>query len=171
MIAVKRTSRDSAGCILPVIGFFTFVMTYVSLAANELVPVFGNISADAKWLAPPITVVLWFIFVNYIRGLIYPTTYLTEVFSDRVVFTDSSNPENPTIYYRVDVVRFYVKPRKWCHHSDAFYPVICETRSGRTDRISWNFVFDDNSAPFFSAVREIWGKEYVPAQQIDIRET
>lgn len=167
MIAVKRTSRDSVGCILPVIAFFALVLSYVSLAANEFAPVYGNISSDAYWLAPPIALVLWLILLKYILGLIYPTTYLTEVFPDKVVFSDSSNSENPTIYHRIEVVRFYVQPQRWWHNSDAFYPVICEKKSGQTVEISWNYVYDNTSEPFFAAVRNMWGEDYAPAKQIE----
>lgn len=152
MIAAKRTSRDFAGCILPVIAFFALMMTYISLV-------------DPSWIALPIALGLWILLTKYIFGLIYPTTYITEVFPDRVVLSDSSKPENPTVYLRIDVGRFYIQPQRWWHNADAIYPVLCEMKSGQTITISWNYVYDENSAPFFAAVREMWGDEYVRAHE------
>jgi len=52
MIAAKRTSRDAAPIILPVLLILTALMTYVSLELTGLVPVVGTISADATWVMP-----------------------------------------------------------------------------------------------------------------------
>ncbi|XZE37026.1 hypothetical protein SH501x_002622 [Pirellulaceae bacterium SH501] len=80
--------------------------------------------------------VLWLLLLEYILGVIYPTTYLTEVFPDRIVISDTSSPENTTVYRRTEVVRFYIQPSKWWHNSDGFYPVLGETVSGQTFEVS-----------------------------------
>ena len=118
MIAAKRTSRDSALIILPVLLILTALLTYVSLALFDLVPVVGTISADATWIAPPIAVLLWLGLLKYVLGLIFPVIFLTEVFPERIVFSDSSNPANPIVIEREDVVKFYVEPARWWHSSD-----------------------------------------------------
>ena len=110
MIAAKRTSRDAAPIILPVLLILTALVTYISLELIGLVPVVGTISADATWVMP-ITVLLWLVLLKYVYGLIRPVIYLTEIFPERIVFSDSSNPENPIIIERDDVVKFYVEPK------------------------------------------------------------
>lgn len=85
MIAAKRTSRDAAAIILPVLLILTVLMTYVSLASIGLVPVVGTISADAIWVMP-ITVLLWFVLLKYVYGLIHPVIYLTEIFPRELFF-------------------------------------------------------------------------------------
>jgi hypothetical protein len=103
--------------------------------------------------------------LKYIIGLIYPVIYLTEVFADRVVFSDTSNPTGPLVIQREDVIKFYVEPRLWWHdsYSGGLHPVLCETRAGATIKINWNFVRDANAQEFFDAIRERWGEEYAPA--------
>lgn len=150
----KASSRNS--------GSSRKAMTYVSLAANDLAPVYGDISSEANWICPPIAVVLWLLLLKYILGVIYPTTYLTKVFPDRIVISDTSSPEKTTVYRRTEVVRFYIQSSKWWHNSDGFYPVLGETVSGQTFEVSWNHVCDSTSDSFFAAIREMWGKEYVP---------
>ncbi len=169
MIAAKRTSRDSAAIILPVIILFCGVFTYVSLAANGLVGVVGDMSLDASWIAPPISIVLWIVLVKYIYRLINPVTYLTEVFPDQIVFSDSSKPSDPTILRRADVVRFYIQPRRWWHNPDGFYPVLCDTRTGETIEIGWDFVYDRTASPFFEAVRSTWGEQYTQVSDINAK--
>ncbi|MFN6130526.1 MAG: hypothetical protein ACK6DC_01405 [Planctomycetota bacterium] len=163
MIAAKRTSWDSVAILLPVQVFFTVLMTYISLAAYGLAPVVGNISPDAIWLAPLISIFLWFIMVRYIYRLIYPVIYLTEVFPDRIVFSDSSNPDGSMVLLRSDISWFYVKPRHWWHgrHGRGLSPVLGETRSGQAITIRLNFVCEGNSEGFFAAIRAVWGEEYV----------
>lgn len=163
MIAAKRTSRDAAAIILPVLLILTALMTYVSLASIGLVPVVGTISADATWVMA-ITVLLWFVLLKYVYGLIHPVIYLTEIFPERIVFSDSSNPANPIIIARDDVVKFYVEPTRWWHSADGSdcYRILCETRTGKTMKLGWNFILSNNSQGFFDAVREVWGNEYAP---------
>lgn len=47
--------------------------------------------------------------VRYIYRLIYPVIYLTEVFPDRIVFSDSSNPDGSMVLLRSDISWFYVQ--------------------------------------------------------------
>ncbi len=160
MIAAKRTSRDSAVFILPVIILFCGVFTYVSLAANVLRRVmdcathFDSAMDSAGQIHLP---------------LINPVTYLTEVFPDQIVFSDSSKPSDPTILRREDVVRFYIQPRRWWHNPDGFYPVLCETRAGETIEIGWDFVYDRTASPFFEAVRSTWGEQYTQVSDINAK--
>ena len=58
MIAIQRTTRDSAGLIFPVLVLFTAALTYISLAAHGFAPIVGTIYSDASWLAPLISVLL-----------------------------------------------------------------------------------------------------------------
>jgi hypothetical protein len=163
MIAAKRTSRDATAIILPVLLILTASMTYVSLESIGLVPVVGTISADAIWVMA-ITVLLWFVLLKYVYGLIHPVIYLTEIFPERIIFSDSSNPANPIIIARDDVVKFYVEPTRWWHSADGSdcYRILCETRTGKTMKLGWNFILSNNSQGFFDAVREVWGNEYAP---------
>lgn len=162
MIAAKRTSRDSALIILPVLVTLTALITYVALALLKLVPVVGTIAESTTWIVLPITVFMWLGLLIYIYGLIYPVVYLTEVFPEKIVFSDSSKPMHPIVIERKDVVKFYVEPTRWWHSSDGsdLYPVLCETRNGKIIKLGWNFVLSNNSREFFDAVREVWGDEY-----------
>jgi hypothetical protein len=163
MIAAKKTTRDSAVFIIPVLAGFCGITTYASLATYGVVPGFGTMAEDASWGAPILAIAFWLVLISYVLTLLNPVTYLTEVFPDRVELSDSSNPGKPTIFRREDVARFYVQPGQWWRNPDASYPVICETRSGQKIEIVWHFVDDSNSKGFFTAVRDVWGEEYAPA--------
>ena len=165
MIAFQRTTRDAAGCILPVLVMFTTILTYISLAAYGFVPIVGTIYSAASWLAPVLSVLLWLFLVRYVYRLIFPVAFRTEVFSDRVVFSDSSKPNEQIILKRRDIARFYIKPRRWWHTEDATYPIVYETTWNDAGTISLNFVYDGIAQDFFRAISEEWGPEYIPAPE------
>ena len=162
MIAIQRTTRDSAGLIFPVLVLFTAALTYISLAAHGFAPIVGTIYSDASWLAPLISVLLWLFLIRYTYRLFFPVTFLTEVFPERIVFSDSSKPNVPIILQRPDIVRFYIEPRRWWHTEDGPYPVLYETTRKQTEKISLNFVYGDTAQNFFRAVRDTWGEKYIP---------
>ena len=94
MITIQRTTRDAWWLFLPVIIFFVGIMTYVSLAAHGFVPVFGTIYADASWLAPPISVLHWFILARYVYRLFFPV--LSQVGSNQCGhWLQPTNPPEP----------------------------------------------------------------------------
>ncbi|MCU0718437.1 MAG: hypothetical protein MUC83_01940 [Pirellula sp.] len=163
MIAAKRTTRDSAVFVIPVLAGFCSITTYASLAAYGVDPDFGAIASDNFWGASILAIVFWLALISYVLTLLDSVTYLTEVFPDRVELSDSSSPGKPIVFRREDVARFYIQPGQWWHNPDASYPVICETRSGQKIEIVWHFVDDSNSKGFFAAVRDVWGEEYAPA--------
>ena len=113
MIAAKRTSRDSALIILPLLLILTALITYVALALLNLVPVVGTISKGSIWIVLPLAVLMSVGLMIYIYGLIYPVIYLTEIFPERIVFSDSSKPAQSLVIERKDVVKFYVEPARW----------------------------------------------------------
>lgn len=161
MIAAKRTSRDSALIILPLLLILTALITYVALALLNLVPVVGTISKGSIWIVLPLAVLMWVGLMIYIYGLIYPVIYLTEIFPERIVFSDSSKPAQSLVIERKDVVKFYVEPARWWHssHGSDLYPVLCETRNGKIIKLGWNFVLSNNSQGFFDAVRKVSGDD------------
>lgn len=162
MVAIQRTTRDAAGLIFPVLILFTAALTYISFAAHGFAPVVGTIYSDASWLAPPIAVLLWILLIRYTYRLLFPVTFLTEVFHDRIVFTDSSKPNVPIVLLRSDIVRFYIKPRPRWATENGPYPVLYDTKQEQTKKISFNFVYDDTAQNFFRAIRNTWGEGYVP---------
>lgn len=162
MIAARKTTRDSAAFIIPVLASVCGITTYISLANYEVVPDFGTIADDASWDALILAIAFWLVLITYVLTLLNPVTYLTEVFPDRVVLSDSSRPCEPIVFQREDVSRFCIQPGKWWHNPDASYPVICETRTGQKIEISWTFVDNSNSHGFFDALRAAWGEEYAP---------
>ena len=127
MITIQRTTRDAWWLFLPIIIFFVGIMTYVSLAAHGFVPVFGTIYADASWLAPPISVLLWYILACYVYRLFFPVIYTTEIRDDRVILRTSSRPQKDHVLLRRDIQRFYVKPIGGWHNSDSPCPILYDT--------------------------------------------
>ena len=161
MITIQRTTRDAAGCILPVLIFFAAMMTYVSLAAHGLVPLSGTIYRPAYWLAPLLSVALWGFLGHYLYRLYRPISYQTVVYPDRIDFVRSSKSTETTSLQRRDVSRFYVKPSKWWHNEDAIYPIMYETTWNDSREISVNFVYDAMANEFFRAITDQWGPEYI----------
>ena len=162
MIALQRTTRDAAGCILPVLVMFAMMLTYISLAAYGVVPIAGTIYSAASWLAPVLSVALWFFLIRYVYRLAFPITFRTEVFTDRIVFSNTSKPNVDVILSRSDITRFYIKPGRWWHTEDATFPIMYDTKWNQSETISLNFVYDAMAQDFFQAVAEKWGPEYVP---------
>lgn len=165
MITLRRTTRDAWGFLLPILVLFTGIFTYLSLAAYGLAPVVGTIYADASWLAPPLAVLLWLFLIAYVYRLVFPVSYRTEIFSDRVVFQNSAKPHDPLVLQRSDILRFYIKPYRRWHVENAVYPVMYETRWNRTEAINVNFVDDATAQNFFAAIAQEWGPDGLPEPQ------
>ena len=163
MIALHRSTRDSAGLIFPTLVACTVALTYLSLAAHSVAPMWGTGFSDAYWLAPILAVLLWLLLFRYTYRLFYPIAFRTEVSADRIVFSNSSNPNRSQILNRSDVRRFYVKPHRWWHNEDTTYPVVYETVWNESKSISLNYVYDGTAGDFLQAVREEWGEDYIPA--------
>lgn len=163
MIALQRTTRDSACLIFPILVVSTVALTYISLAAHSLAPIWGTMFSGAYWLAPIIAVLLWLLLFRYTYRLVYPVAFRTEVFADRIVFSDSSKPNERRTLNRSDIRRFYIKPHRWWDNDHATYPVVYETVWNQTQAISLNYVYDGTARDFLQAVHEEWGQGYIPA--------
>ena len=125
---------------------FSVVFSYVALASNGFVPVIGEIADAADWITPPIAVILLLFLIHFIYRLFVPLTFRTEVYSNRVVFRSSKNPES-AVLFRSDVVQFYGDDELvWCVSQD--------DQRKTTDR---KFVDFSNASEFFDAIESEWG--------------
>ena len=163
MIALQRSTRDSACLIFPILVASTAALTYISLAAHGLAPIWGAIFSDAYWPTAIIAVLLWLLLFRYTYRLVDPVAFRTEVFADRIVFSHSSKPNERRTLNRSDIRRFYIKPHRWWDNDHATYPVVYETVWNQTQAISLNYIYDGTARDFLQAVREEWGQDYIPA--------
>ncbi len=161
MIVLQRTTRDNAMFIVPVLFILAAVLTWVALSANGWFSLDANISPHADWISPTFAALLWIALGVIIYRVMVPIIFKIEVHQDRVVFSDSTKPGNPVVLNRCDIKRFYVEPAQRWHNADAFYPVVYDTVSNHTEKISFNYVHQDTADEFFAAVRRQWGEEYV----------
>jgi hypothetical protein len=59
MIDAKRTTRDSAVFVIPVLAGFCVITTYASLATYWAAPDVGTSADGASWGAPILAIAFW----------------------------------------------------------------------------------------------------------------
>ena len=163
MIAVTRTTRDHAWFILPILVVFDSVFLYITLTTyTVLVPASNSITSDGANAGPMLLVACTVLLGWYVYRLVQPISYVTTVFPDRIVFHDSSKPQDDKVLLRSNIRKVFTQPQRWYYAETAIMSVLYETLDGETCKISQNFVYDATAKQFYDAVASEWGENYVP---------
>ena len=165
MIVVTHTTRDHVWINLPIWLLVESYLLFITLATfTRLLPAWRKLTTDEVTktiFLIIVTIYLTICLCRYIFRLIWPISYRTIVFPDRVVLQMSNKPQDDLVLERSNVKRFFSQRRCWYQHDKTILSVMYETYDNKLQKIGRKFLSSKCSRPFYAAIARHWGLEYV----------